>query len=119
MQEGDVVLTPVPQADGTMKNRPAIVLREMPVYLDVLVCGVSTQLHQYVPGFDELISPADGRFCCEWTRGAVAHQAGLSCRHPSEKHPRDDRCNCARTAQALITGPEQLSAAQSWVIGRS
>ena len=45
MQEGDVVLTPVPQADGTVKNRPAIVLREMPVYRDVLVCGVSTQLH--------------------------------------------------------------------------
>jgi hypothetical protein len=52
MQEGDVVLTPVPQADGTVKNRPAIVLREMPVYRDVLVCGVSTQLHQYVPGFE-------------------------------------------------------------------
>jgi hypothetical protein len=32
MQEGDVVLTPVPQADGTVKDRPAIVLREMPVY---------------------------------------------------------------------------------------
>jgi mRNA interferase MazF len=62
MQEGDVVLTPVPQADGTVKNRPAIVLREMPVYRDVLVCGVSTQLHQYVPGFDDLISPADADF---------------------------------------------------------
>ena len=62
MQEGDVVLTPVPQADGTVKNRPAIVLREMPVYRDVLVCGVSTQLHQYVPGFDDLIAPADADF---------------------------------------------------------
>jgi mRNA interferase MazF len=62
MQEGDVVLTPVPQADGTVKNRPAIVLREMPVYRDVLVCGVSTQLHQYVQGFDDLISPADADF---------------------------------------------------------
>jgi mRNA interferase MazF len=62
MQEGDVVLTPVPQADGTMKNRPAIVLREMPVYRDVLVCGVSRQLHQYVPEFDEIISPTDADF---------------------------------------------------------
>ena len=62
MQEGDVVLTPVPQADGTVKNRPAMVLRAMPVYRDVLVCGVSTQLHQYVPGFDDLISPADADF---------------------------------------------------------
>ncbi|MCI0418743.1 MAG: type II toxin-antitoxin system PemK/MazF family toxin [Acidobacteria bacterium] len=62
MQAGDVVLTPVPQADGTVKNRPAIVLREMPGYRDVLVCGVSTQLHQYMPGFDDLISPADADF---------------------------------------------------------
>ena len=62
MQEGDVVLTPVPQADNTVKNRPAIVLRDMPVYRDALVCGVSTQLHQYVQGFDEIISPADADF---------------------------------------------------------
>jgi hypothetical protein len=26
MKEGDVVLTPLPQADGQVKNRPAIVL---------------------------------------------------------------------------------------------
>ncbi|MEK0178996.1 MAG: hypothetical protein EAZ98_04140 [Oscillatoriales cyanobacterium] len=44
MQEADVVLTPIPQADGTTKNRPAILLRELPPYRDFLVCGVSTQL---------------------------------------------------------------------------
>ena len=44
MKEGDVVLTPIPQADGMIKNRPAIILREMPPYKDFLVCGVSTQL---------------------------------------------------------------------------
>jgi mRNA interferase MazF len=59
MKEGDVALTPVPQADGVIKNRPAIILREMPPYRDLLVCGVSTQLHQRVKGFDELISPSD------------------------------------------------------------
>lgn len=31
----------------------------MPVYSDVLVCGVSTQLHHYVQGFDEIIALAD------------------------------------------------------------
>ncbi len=30
MKEGDVVLTPLPQADGQVKNRPTIILREMP-----------------------------------------------------------------------------------------
>lgn len=51
MKEGDVILTPVPQANGIIKNRPAIILREMPPFNDLLVCGVSTQLHQRSHGF--------------------------------------------------------------------
>lgn len=62
MKEGDVVLTPILQADGNVKNRPAIILREMPSYGDILVCGVSTQLHHYVQGFDELITSGDSDF---------------------------------------------------------
>jgi mRNA interferase MazF len=62
MKEGDVVLTPVPQADGIIKNRPTIFLRELPPYKDFLVCGISTQLHQLVQGFDEIISPEDADF---------------------------------------------------------
>jgi mRNA interferase MazF len=62
MKEGDVVLTPLPQADGQIKNRPAIILREMPAYGDFLVCGVSTQLHQEVAGFDDPIRPGDVDF---------------------------------------------------------
>ena len=54
MNQGDVVLTPVPQADGILKNRPAIFLREMPPYRDLLVCGVSTQLHQEVKALTKL-----------------------------------------------------------------
>ena len=62
MKEGDIVLTPIPQADSPVKNRPAIILREMPSYGDLLVCGVSTQLHHYLQGFDEIISPTDADF---------------------------------------------------------
>ena len=62
MYQGDVVLTPVPQADGVIKNRPAIFLREMPRYRDVLVCGVSTQLQQEGKGFDEIIQWSDSDF---------------------------------------------------------
>jgi len=40
MKEGDVVLVAMPQADGSVKNRPTIVLREMPPFQDMLVCGV-------------------------------------------------------------------------------
>ena len=62
MKEGDVVLTPLPQADGQIKNRPAIILREMPPYGDFLVCGVSTQFHQEAAGFDDPIRPGDTDF---------------------------------------------------------
>lgn len=62
MKEGDVVLTPLPQSDGKIKNRPAVVLREMPFFGDFLVCGVSTQVRQLVPGFDELITDQDADF---------------------------------------------------------
>jgi len=55
MNEGDVVLTPLPQANGLVKLRPAILLRQMPGFGDWLVCGVSSQLHQAVPGFDDLV----------------------------------------------------------------
>ena len=62
MTEGDVVLTPLPQADGRTKPRPAILLRQMPPFGDWLVCGVSTQLHQEVVGFDETIEPSHPDF---------------------------------------------------------
>jgi mRNA interferase MazF len=62
MKEGDVVVLPMPQADGRVKNRPAIVLREMPPFGDVLVCGVSTQLRQAAKDFDDVISPSDPDF---------------------------------------------------------
>ena len=51
MQESKIILTPIPQANGAIKNRPALVLRKMPKYQDLLVCGVSTQLKQYIPNF--------------------------------------------------------------------
>jgi mRNA interferase MazF len=62
MKEGDIVLTPLPQADGAIKNRPAVVLREMPPFGDLLVCGVSAQVHQAAKGFDEIIEPSDSDF---------------------------------------------------------
>ena len=62
MREGDIVVAEVPQADDQRKKRPALVLREMPIYRDLLICGISTRLHLRVPDFDEVISPADSDF---------------------------------------------------------
>ena len=55
MNEGDIVLIPLPQADGQLKPRPALALRIMPPYGDLLFCGISSQLHQEVKGFDDII----------------------------------------------------------------
>jgi len=62
MNERDVVITPLPQADGQLKNRPAVVLRKMPPFGDLLVCGVSSQVHLAVNDFDEVIDAQQADF---------------------------------------------------------
>ena len=57
MIEGDIVLAALPQADGTYKKRPVLILRIMPRFNDFLICGISTQLHQFIIEFDEMIIP--------------------------------------------------------------
>jgi len=41
------------------RTAPRLILREMPPLGDVLICGISTQVHQRVPDFDEIIEPQD------------------------------------------------------------
>ena len=42
----------LPQANGTAKLRPALLLRRMPGFGDYLACGISSQIHQAIPDFD-------------------------------------------------------------------
>ena len=62
MNAGDVVLVPIPQSDGQVKNRPVVLLKAFPPYGDFLACGISSQLRQHVAGFDDLVSPGDEDF---------------------------------------------------------
>ena len=62
MKEGAIVLLPLAQADGTVKPRPAVALRQLPGFDDWLVCGISTQLRRCVKGLDELILSTDPDF---------------------------------------------------------
>ena len=62
MKERDVVLSAFVQADGKVKNRPALVLRVMPPFGDLLVCGISRQTQQQAPNFDEIIDTADADY---------------------------------------------------------
>jgi mRNA interferase MazF len=50
------------QADGQTKPRPVLFLATMRPFGDFLVCGISSQLHQEVQGFDELMMPGDSDF---------------------------------------------------------
>lgn len=68
MVEGDIVLTPVAQADGQIKNRPALILRQLPPFGDMLVCGISSQVQQEVVGFDEIVYTTDSDFAASGLR---------------------------------------------------
>jgi mRNA interferase MazF len=101
MNEGDVILTPVPQADGVIKNRPAIFLREMPPFGDVLACGVSRQLHQEVKGFDEVIQLSDVDYAATGLRSASLIRLGISCGAAPKHNHRLNRRDLNRKAQAF------------------
>ena len=85
MKEGDVVLTPLPQADAVIKNRPAIALCRMPPFGDWLVCGVSTQLRQQVAELDELISVSDGDFAASGLKADSLIRLGFLAVMPADK----------------------------------
>lgn len=84
MTEGDVVLTPLPQADGRTKPRPAILLRQVPKFNDWLVCGVSTQLHHEVVGFDDVVQQPHSDFGSSGLKAPSLIRLGFLAVLPSE-----------------------------------
>ena len=78
MKAGDVVLTSLPQADAMIKNRPAVTLCQMPPFGDWLVCGISTQLHQQVPQFDEVVDVSDSDFAASGLKAGFNYPAWFS-----------------------------------------
>ena len=62
MTAGDIVIARLPQANGELKNRPTVLLCELRPYGDFLLCGISSKLHQEVPGFDHVIRATDNEF---------------------------------------------------------
>jgi len=85
MIEGDVALTSLPQADGLAKPRPVILLRRMPPFGDWLICGVSTQIHQRVVGFDETIEPLHPDFAHSGLKAASLIRLGFLAVLPSNQ----------------------------------
>jgi len=64
MKPGDVVLIRLPQATGgPPKLRPALVLALLPgPFQNVLICGISTQLEDLEPDWDEFMGPQEADF---------------------------------------------------------
>lgn len=64
MNPGDVVLIPLAQfAGAASKLRPALLLTSMPgAYQNLLLCGISSQLQNLQPNWDELIQSGDADF---------------------------------------------------------
>lgn len=62
MQAGDIALLQMQQPDGSKKNRPVLLIKQVKPFDDWIVCAVSTQLHQQVKGFDYLILDTDAGF---------------------------------------------------------
>jgi mRNA interferase MazF len=62
MKEGDIVLAIMPQSSAPLKVRPALFLKKLAPFQDILVCGVTTQTHHFVEAFDELLESGDADF---------------------------------------------------------
>jgi len=62
--EGQIVLFAFPQTDqGVGKLRPAVLLRRLPgEHDDWLACMISSNIHQQIPGLDEVIPREDSEF---------------------------------------------------------
>ena len=64
MRPGEIVLLRMPQLDlSPGKLRPVLVMADLPgPFGDVLVCGISSQIHQEIPQWDERLTPTDPDF---------------------------------------------------------
>jgi mRNA interferase MazF len=114
MKGGDIILVPLPQADGQTKPRPAILLRKLPPFGDFLVCGVSTQLRLQVAGFDDIIGKVDADFSKSGLRQDSLIRLGFLAVFPSDQiigsigeiSPARHRLLLERLANYLVSEPD-------------
>ena len=87
MREGGIILANLQQADGSVKLRPVLLLKQLPGYSDFLVCGISTQLHQLIKNFDELIDEKSNNFIQTGLRQSSIIRLGFLAVIPNNKIP--------------------------------
>lgn len=62
MEEGRIVRVAFQQADGAIKLRPAVVIKQLPAGPDLLVCAISSKLHRAMPGVDIVVNEQHADF---------------------------------------------------------
>jgi mRNA interferase MazF len=87
VREGEIILATLPQADGNIKLRPVLLLKQLPGHNDFLVCGISTQLHQFIKNFDELIDEKSNNFLNTGLRQSSIIRLGFLAIIPNNKIP--------------------------------
>jgi len=55
MEEGSIVRIALPQSDGKLRSRPALVLKKIEPFNDLLLCSISSKLHNEVKGLNIII----------------------------------------------------------------
>ena len=109
MKEGDVLLAALRQSDGSIKDRPVLFLRRMPPFQDLLVCGLSSQLHQATTQFDEIISTSDADFRASGLKDDSLVRLGFLAVLPQRQFKgRIGSISSARHARLLTTLSEYL-----------
>lgn len=68
MKEEEIVLVDIMQSDSTLKIRPALILKVLPKYNDLLLCGISSKIAQEIPGIDQVLYTEDDYFAATGLR---------------------------------------------------
>ena len=81
-KSGQIVLFPFPQANlASGKLRPALLLGKLPgPYDDWLMCMISSQMHQYIKDFDEIVDTSDPDFSHSGFMDVLWISVGFGCR---------------------------------------
>ena len=55
MEEGSIVRIALPQSNGNLRSRPALILKKVKPYDDYLLCSISSKIHNEIKDLDIVI----------------------------------------------------------------